>query len=858
MTRNKYREFALLVGLVTIVLVLGAIVARDLGSAAEGVSHLHTRLSRGLDVITELQFQMQEVRRILLYALHTTDANRQLEYAEQSRLADTEVQRLLNDRDRLASPPSMSLMRSVEEAWTRYRVVRDEVIGLILEGSSKDAVDLDEHEGLARFNEVRQAIDALKARFASDAEAEVTAAKARANASTARLTVLVLASLAGALVGIHLVSRRAALEALLRSEAHKGSILQAVPDPIISTDAEGHIIEINDAGERVFGRTRAEALGTRVDEMLLSPQRRSEIAGLLARSGEPLPAAAPRLHTFGARRDGSEFPIELAAVTHQVGNDRIWTIHVSDMTERRLAEKALQDSKEGAEVAARAKSEFLATMSHELRTPLNSVIGITDLLETADLPARQQRMVDMLRSSATALLGLVSDVLDYSRIDQGLMELTPVDFVVRDCIEDALSTVTQAAARKRLQVGYLIDVTVPVKVRADEARVRQVLLNLLSNAVKFTDAGEISVQVGAERTADGAVCLTINVQDTGCGIPEQLQPMLFQRFVQLDATPTRRHGGAGLGLSISRRLSELLGGSLTVTSQQGAGAIFRFTFLAQPFAESARDELRGSLSGVKVLVSLAPGIVGEQVHAMLSSWDVHALAAAEDAANLSPPSDHRVAWIVDSDAQGGALLEAARLRRHEWGLGHVPFIIVARPAPAAPAATHADDYVVAAPVSARRLHEALRAVVLDRAVVDVRSPVRRSVPLGRPLAILLAEDDEANRRVQQLMLEELGCVADEASDGLAAAERASRRDYDVILMDVHMPGIDGLEATRRIRRRHTAKRPLIVALTADAGPAEEERCLAAGMDVYHAKPVRLETLASVLRSVSASQSLRRD
>ena len=856
MTSNKYREFKLLVGLVTIVLVLGAIVARDLRSSAEDVSQLHNRLSRGLDLITELQFQMQEVRRILLYALHTTDANRQLEYAEQSRSADTQVRQLLNDRGRLGSPPSVSLMLSVEGAWQRYLVVRDEVIGLILEGSLKDAVDVDEHEGLARFNEVRKAIGAVKARYASDAEAQVTAAKARANASTAQLLVLVLASLAGALVGIHLVSRRAALEALLRSEAHKGSILQAVPDPIISTDAEGHIIEINDAGERVFGRTRAEALGARV-EVLLPARCRCEIAGLLARSGEPLPAAAPRLHTFGARRDGSEFPIELAAVTHRVGNDRIWTIHVSDMTERRLAEKALQDSKDGAEVAARAKSEFLATMSHELRTPLNSVIGITDLLETADLPARQQRMVEMLRSSATALLGLVSDVLDYSRIDQGLMELTPVDFVVRDCIEDALSTVTQAAARKRLEVGYLIDATVPVKVRADEARVRQVLLNLLSNAVKFTDAGEVSVEVSAERTADGAVYLTINVQDTGRGIPEHLQPMLFQRFVQLDATPTRRHGGAGLGLSISRRLSELLGGSLMVTSQEGAGATFRFTFLAQPCAESARDEYRGSLSGVTVLVSLAPGIVGEQVHAMLSSWDVHALVVAEDAAEL-PPSDPRVAWIVDTDAQGGALLEAARRHRHEWGLGHVPFIMVARPAPAAPTAADLDDCVVGAPVSARRLHEALRAVVRDRAIVDVQSPVRRSLPLDRPLAILLAEDDEANRRVQQLMLEELGCVADEASDGLAAAERASRRDYDVILMDVHMPGIDGLEATRRIRRQHTAKQPLIVALTADAGPAEEERCLAAGMDVYHAKPVRFDTLASVLRSVSASQSLRRD
>ena len=284
--------------------------------------------------------------------------------------------------------------------------------------------------------------------------------------------------------------------------------------------------------------------------------------------------------------------------------------------------------------------------------------------------------------------------------------------------------------------------------------------------------------------------------------------------------------------------------------------MFRCTFLAQPVDPPSLDAMRGSLSGVTLLASLAPGIVGEQVHALLSGWDVDTLVPANDDVSLSPPPGKDcVAWIVDADANCGALLAAARQRRREWGSPNLPLILIARPSPTEPAMTDSHDCVVSAPVNASRLHEAVSAVVADRHATRpaIEPPLRRALQLCRPMAILLVEDNEANRRVQQLMLEELGCVAEEAGDGLDAVERASRRDYDVILMDVHMPGIDGLEATRRIRSLQPSKRPFIVALTADAGPDEEDRCLAAGMDVYHAKPVRFDTLASVMRTVANSE-----
>ncbi|MEO8681709.1 MAG: ATP-binding protein, partial [Vicinamibacterales bacterium] len=855
MRRIRHHELGVLAAVVVVVLALGLIVARDLRRTMEDASQVHLSFARGLEFIDALQFNMQEIRRVLLYALSTSDANRQLEYAEQSRAIDTQVQRLFDDRDALSSQPNaLRIVETVDLAWKRYLVVRNEVIGLTLEGSLPEAVALDEHEGLDRFNDVRRAIRDLKATFTSGADAQLQAARTRTTQATVRLTILVLSSLVGSAIGMYLVNRRASLEALLRSEAHKGSILQAVPDPIISTDAAGRVIEVNEAAQRTFGFSRQQALGAMVEDLMLRPGSPRELLTSLMsvndETPESLMAAAPRFETIGARTDGSEFPMELAAVTHRVGADRVFTIHVSDMTERRQSEQELRHAKEVAESAARGQRDFLATMTHELRTPLSGVIGIADLLQQANLPASQRDLIAMLRTSATALMELVGDVLDYSRIEQGLMDLAPEDFNLRDCIEEALDTVAQPAAGKGLEIGSLFEPGVPAIIRTDKHRVRQVLLNLLSNAVKFTETGEVTVHVSAQREADDGVAVNIMVRDSGPGIPEHLHHKLFQRFSQTDAKLTGQHAGTGLGLAISKGLCELLNGSLDLNSREGEGATFRFVFRATMVTGATPDVYAGLRPGLNVLVFVGPGIVGEQVEALLTNWGVRCtMASSLTKATDRRPADQVHAMIVDGDADHGRLLALAHECQSAWGLDHARLLVLARPALAARHRGLEHDRVVGKPVSARRLHDALLWAVraAEPESVDPNLPEHIAPFAPDSLAILLAEDNEANRRVLLLMLEELGLAADVVGDGIAAVERAAARDYDLILMDVRMPGLDGLEATRCIRANPSKHWPVIMALTANVMPGEEALCLDAGMDGYLSKPLRLDNLASLLQ-----------
>jgi PAS domain S-box-containing protein len=856
-SRVRGRELSLLAGVVVAVLALGWIVARDVRQSADDASQLYERLSHGLNLIDDLQFNAQEVRRILLYALHTSDANLQLQYAEQSRAAAAQVQTLIDSGAAVMPARTRRYLGVVGQRWQHYLVVRDDVTGLILERSLPEAVALDQSRGTARFNDVRQALADLKASFESDAATQVEYARARADRATWRLTLLVVSALLTAAVGIYLINRRAALEGLLRIEAHKGSILQAVPDPIVSTDAEGRIVELNEAAERTFGFSRADALGTRLEEVIVPERVRAVLTVAFARMPEAPRTVWPRIETIARRLDGTQFPVELAAVTHTVGPDRIWTVHIADMTAWRQAEEQLRRAKEAAEAADRAKSEFLATMSHELRTPLSGVIGIADLLQNARLTASQTDLVRMLRSSASALLGLVSDILDYSRVEAGQMNLIPVSFSIQSLIEDALDPVTEAAARKGLDLGYVIGPEVPALVLADQDRVRQVLLNLLSNAVKFTETGEIAVHVGATAAGAGSALITVRVRDSGSGIPAHLHDQLFQRFTQLQRSPGGPRGGAGLGLAISERLSRLLGGTLSVDSAPGVGSTFTFVFAAgaAPSGEST-DPVAGSLAGVRVVALVGPGVVGDQIRSLLARWGTRLRVVVRNSDAPLPAGDEAFdAVVVDGDAWDGGL---GALALHELtALGaHLPVVMIRRLRSSPVREFEPAGLVIAKPVRASALHEALCAATgVARPTADLKMPS----PPGElfasdSLAVLLVEDNDANRRVVQLMLEDLGLKVDEAADGFQAIERARSRQYDVILMDVQMPGLDGLQAARRIRVEQRVKPPIILALTANVMEGDEAKCREAGMDGYLSKPLRLETLAAVLAPLASQKS----
>src|SRR3954467_5712795 len=701
---TQYWMFALLGAATLTVLALGWFVARDFRQSAAAAGQLYERFGEGLDVIDDMLFETGEVRRILLYALHTSDANRQLEYVDQSRAAEAPVKKLLESRSAILSTErTRSGRESVAAAWSDYLQTRDEVVGLILEGSLREAVSLDERVGTARFNRVRSAIADLKAGLEADAAVQVEMERARATRATTRLGAIVLSALLLVAIGVFLVNRRAALE-----------------------------------------------------------------------------------------------------------------------------------------VGLRVKTDFLTTMSHELRTPLTGVVGIIDLLQSGSTAAGQRELVRMLRTNATTLLALVNNVLDYSRIDAGLMTLTPRPFSVSAPVEEALDSVSEAASRKRLALGYVVEAGVP-DVIADEDRVRQVLLNLLSNAVKYTDAGEIAIRVSAAEEPGGGVAVTIRVRDTGIGIPEELQPRLFQRFSQIEPARAQTGGGTGLGLAISARLSRLLGGSIDVESRYGKGSTFTFVFRGTACAPvQARDTAR--LRGRRVAALLAPGIVGEQIQSLLRGWGVEVVG----------PDTHAIdAVIVDTDAAEGSLYESLLENRVAWGLTDVPIpAIPSMGAAGRPSAPPHREHVVATPVRIEALRDALCAAMMPSERAAGVEHARRGTFAQWAIAVLVVEDNEPNRRVLRLMLNEIGLDPDEAATGHDAIAAAAHRAYDVILMDVQLPDLDGLEITRRIRGQEQAHRATIVALTANALASDEARCRAAGMDGYLQKPVTLDRLSSAIGAIT--------
>ena len=699
--------FTLLAAATLTVVALGWVVASDFRQSADAANELYDRFGEALDLIDNMLFETGEVRRILLYALHTSDANRQLEYVDQSRSAEGRVRQLLASRSPIVSTEGTRNAReSVTLAWRDYLHTRDEVIGLILEGDLGQAVALDEAVGTARFNHVREAIAALKASVEADAKAQVDTERARSARATARLGLIVLSALLLVAMGVHLVNRRASLE-----------------------------------------------------------------------------------------------------------------------------------------VGLRVRSEFLATMSHELRTPLTGVIGITDLLQAAPIQTAERELVRMLRSNATTLLALINNVLDYSRIDAGLVALAPRRFSPCTAVEEALDSVSEAASRKGLALGYVIDADVP-DVIADEDRVRQVLLNLLSNAVKYTASGDIAIRVSAARERNGIVAVTIAVRDTGVGIRRDMQERLFRWFSRVEPVGAQSAGGTGLGLAISNRLSRLLSGSMSVESEYGKGSTFTFVFRAHAAPASRPDG--PDLAGMRVLAVVGPGIVGEHILSLLRNAGVKTTVHDTGSA---PPIDID-AVVVDSNALGGDLYDRLMRNRAAWGLASVPFVTVAQMGPLGRHPSAGLDHVLSAPVRVRALHEALcaaaRALPADG---DAAAPDSQG-RAGIDLAVLVVEDNEPNRRVIRLMLNELGLDPDEASCGEEAIDAAARRDYDVILMDLQMPDIDGLEATRRIRASGRTHVPTIIALTANVFDSDEARCRAAGMNAYLQKPLRLDTLSDALHAVA--------
>ena len=663
------------------------------------------------------------------------------------------------------------------------------------------------------------------------------------------------------------VEKTRAIENLGASTKRYRTIVETASDAFVEMDEHGVIVDWNQSAQSMFGWEPGEVIGRELATVIIPQQMRAAHREGLERylATGVGPVMSSRIQVEALHRKGVQFPVELAVWEVASDGGRFFNAFIRDMSQQKQAEVALASARDQAVEASRLKSEFLANMSHEIRTPMNGVIGLTGLLIDTDLDDTQRKYADGVRSAGEGLLTVINDILDFSKIEAGKIELEQVDFDLREVLEESTALLAAAAAAKGVELATWCHPGLPALVRGDPARLRQVLLNLVGNAVKFTEQGQVVVQARSEEAHDATVAVRFEVIDTGIGIDAASYDRLFVSFTQADTSTTRRYGGTGLGLTLVKRLVELMGGEVGVKSEVGRGSTFWFTLrLARQPDMTPADGPPAFLQGVRVLIVDDNATNGLILGQQLTSWGMcpevvqdprralELLRLAADAGSL-----YAVA-LVDMHMPVMDGMAVAQAITTDSTLAGLPVILLSS-AGTVPASRRAQAGVALSLMKPVRQAE-LRGALL-RVLAGAQTPRssagdgHRSLPPARRGDVLVAEDNAINQTVAVGMLAKLGYRADVAANGVEAVEAVSRHEYIAVLMDCQMPEMDGYEATREIRRREGTDRHVpIIALTASATEADRDRCLAAGMDDYVPKPVRVEKMDAALQRWAAGNA----
>lgn len=655
-------------------------------------------------------------------------------------------------------------------------------------------------------------------------------------------------------------------EAQVRSaeEKYRG-IFENSTEGIFQTTPDGRYMSANPALARIYGYDSPEDLIASVsniqEQLYVDSTRRMDFTRSVE-NGDWISDFESRVR----RKDGSVIWIRegVRAVRDAKGQVSHYEGSVQDITDRKRAETALQRAKEAAEAASRAKSEFLANMSHEIRTPMNGILGMTELTLDTNLAPEQRENLETVRASADSLLTIVNDVLDFSKIEAGKFRLDECDFALRQTVNDAMKGLALRAHQKGLELACRIPSDVPDALLGDSGRLRQILINLVGNAVKFTERGEVVVDVSVKSIEDGVAQLRFAVTDTGPGIPELKQAQIFEAFEQVDGSTTRKHGGTGLGLTISARLVELMKGRLKVKSEVGKGSCFYFT-ASLPISQVPMAPLNPlpleMLEGASVLAVDDNATNLKILEEMLRGWSMRpilaesgpaALEALRKAVDTGEPFPLILVDAMMPDMDGFTLAERIKTNPEFAAATIMMLSSAGRPEDSSRCRSLGITTYLTKPVAQSHLLDAILTALSHLAAPSpsgVLPPLLLPASAGRrPLRILLAEDNPVNQRVATRMLEKDGHTVRVVPNGRLAVEASAQESFDVILMDVQMPEMSGLEATAAIREREAGmlSRIPIVALTAHAMKGDQERCLASGMDGYVAKPIRAEDLRGAL------------